>query len=194
MLDLRGREHPKRVTGVAVVLGSAATLLPYVTLDRLPGAPLALHMAGEGILLAGGALLAVVVGQGGGGARSGGWYPIAAVAVAVSLIAAWHVPALFGVAQARTVFHFLMHGSLLVAGFGLAAGLPALGPLTRALVLILGEGAMTIFALAMVTGALRYPGYPVGQNALAGIGMMLMMPLLWVTMLLAWHLRSNSPE
>ena len=171
-----------------MVLGAAVTLLAAVLLDRLPGAPLALHMAGEGILLAGGALLAVVVGQVGGVGRTGGWLPISALVVAVSLIVAWHVPSLFGVAQERTEVHVLMHGSMLVAGAGLAVGLPALGPLTRALVLIVGEGAMTMIALAMLTGAIRYPGYPADQTVTTGIGMMILMPVLWVMVLLAWRL------
>ena len=47
---------------------------------------------------------------------------------------------------------------------------------------------MTVLALAMLTGAIRYPGYPASQHAAAGIAMMATMQLVWVAVPLGLQL------
>jgi cytochrome c oxidase assembly factor CtaG len=100
----------------------------------------------------------------------------------VGTIALWHVPALFGLAMDDDAVHGVMHLSYVGAGFALAAALPALGGYGRAVLLLGFQSAMAVLTLAMAVGALVYPGYPASESVWAGIGMLVLMQVMWLAL------------
>jgi cytochrome c oxidase assembly factor CtaG len=158
---------------------------PSALVDLPSHRSLALHMTVQhALLLAAGALAAAAtdVPVLGSLHRAVASRPGLGAAAFVGTIALWHVPALFGLAMADDAVHGLMHLSYVGAGFALAVALPALGGYGRAVLLLGFQSAMAVLALAMAVGALVYPQYPAPESVWAGIGMLILMQLMWLAL------------
>lgn len=151
------------------LLTGAGALGGWALADR-PGSGTA--QPGFGVRLVPGA------GRWGAGAR------VLAVA-ALATVLVWHVPALFGWAVADPLPHGVMHLSYVGAGAAAAWALPRLSPFERALVVLGGAALMGPLSLAMVAGALTYPGYGASQAPAAGVAMLVAMQVAWVGVALA---------
>jgi cytochrome c oxidase assembly factor CtaG len=147
---------------------------------------LAFHMTVQHALLLGAGALAAAAASDvpvlGSLRRAAASRPGLGAAAFVGTIALWHVPALFGLAMADDAVHGLMHLSYVGAGFALAVALPALSGFSRAVLLLGFQSAMAVLALAMAVGALVYPQYPASESVWAGIGMLILMQLMWLAL------------
>jgi cytochrome c oxidase assembly factor CtaG len=158
---------------------------PSALVDLPSHRSLALHMTVQHVLLLSAGALAAAAADVpvlGSLHRAVASRPGLGAAAFVGTIALWHVPTLFGLAMADDAVHGLMHLSYVGAGFALAVALPALGGYGRAVLLLGFQSAMAVLALAMAVGALVYPQYPAPESVSAGIGMLILMQLMWLAL------------
>lgn len=172
---------PGRAWDLAVAAALALAVGPGRLVDRAAHGSLVVHMGIQHWLLtAAGALGARALAErlgGRGTARLLAWGGL------VTFLA-WHVPGLFGRAVGDPLLHGLMHLSYLGAGAGAAWAAHLLPAFERMLLGLGAAGLMGPLSLALVAGALRYPGYGPGEAQAAGVAMMLAMQLAWVALAL----------
>ncbi len=164
-----------------LLLSLAALALPAMLaaprVEQLSEASLAVHHALHWALTVDGAALGLL------------WSPrlrpfrrlaVPALVVGGGVQVALHIPPVWLWAVVQPLTHAALHGTFLVSGLLIGAGLGLVGSIGRSWFVIVAGGLMAPITLGMLAGAVSYPPYPVSESESAGVVMLVAMQFLWL--------------